>query len=224
MLSEAQACELLQAAGDTIEVEPAQPLPVVDRPKIWPMLVAAAAVVTIVVTTLAVADRGTNPPPPSTPPFPIPTLAANQIPPVMGLDPIDAEERLEALGLVVRTRIQPGCVEPSVAAGTSPPLGSRFSPGDTVQLTVFDGSTDFCVADQSRGWQLLRFALGVSPVPLADRVTLYPGGGEPVTLAAAEAADPANWEVCDGDLCGSALAMLASAATTPSQTGAGPIL
>jgi hypothetical protein len=223
MLTDAEARDLLHTAADTIAVGPAAPLPVVHRPTIWPMLVAAAAVIAVVLGTLALADRGSSPTPSNVPP---PTLSLDRIPPVMGLDPLDAQELLEASGLVVRVQNQPGCVSPRVAAGTSPPVGSTFTRGDEVELTVVDSSMDFCDSTVSQAWGLLRFALQVAQAPhFADTVTLYPGRGEPVVLTAAEARDPANWNVCAGDLCGSALSILASAATRPGPAGtAAPIL
>lgn len=222
MLTDAEARDLLHAAADTIEVDAAQPLPVIHRPSMWPMLVAAAAIVAVVVATFTLTDRGSSPRPSNAA---SPTPAVNRIPPVMGLDPVDAQERLEGVGLVVRIRSQAGCVDRHVAAGTSPAVGSRFSAGDQIELTVLNNSADFCDGSQSLGWDLLRFALGASSAPrLAEELTLYPGSGEPVTLSADEAKDPTTWEVCDGDLCGSALSILVTAATQPVTSGAGPIL
>jgi hypothetical protein len=216
MLTDAEARNLLHAAAATIEVEPAQPLPVVHRPLVWPMLVAAAAVIAVVVTPLALADRGSTPSP-SNPPSPTPTLAANQIPPVMGLDLEDALELMSDRKLQVELVNKDACVSERVVEGTSPAVGAPFNPQAVVQLTVLNPTDALCVSREWDAWQLLRFARGVAPPPaFADRLTLYAGEAEPVVLSAAEAADPANWAVCNDGLCGSALSILAAAATTPS--------
>ena len=170
MLTDAEARDLLHAAADTIEVDPAQPLPVVHRPLIWPMLVAAAAVIAVVVTTLALADRGTEPLPPSNPPIPRPSLAANVVPPVIGLDPDDALDLMSERRLDVRVT-EDRAVRASGPWARSSRSETRSSSATQVVLRRDDPHAEgLFVTPPQPGLAFLRFALGVDPAPrFADR-------------------------------------------------------
>lgn len=217
---------LLLAAADTIEVRP-EPRPFVPSPsprRAWAYAAAAAASVVAVVGAVAMVGGGTpstrpvgtpDPslfpdPTPVEPPGPGITLADDQIPSVFGYDSASARAMLQNLGLGVTIDIVPSCDVPRRAVGTNPPVGTRFGPGDVVELQVTNGGDDGYCAPPSNAavWPFLDFANGRGPAAeFAPEVTLTVNGVA-TTVTAAQAADPTSWPVCEAtfrDCAGSAL-------------------
>lgn len=183
---------LLHRAADTIEVEPAGPLDEPPPRRIWPLLAAAAAVIAVATATAAV-SLGNDPEPP-----PVVTPHLDQVPSVFGYDGAGAEAILEAAGLVVTEHPIQTCEPIGRAVETVPPAGSPISAGEEVQVRVSsgDGGLDclWDVADRTQAWAFIDFANGRGPAPVfADEVRVYLNGDGPLTLTAAEAADPDSW-------------------------------
>ncbi len=201
MLTEAEARDLLHLAADTIGVPDTAtiPAPVVRR-RTWPALAAAAAVLAVLGGVTAVTlDHGG--PDPAIPPSPADVLDHDQIPSVFGYDATSARELLEGKGLVVTVRDVPTCAPADRALRTSPAVGSRFEPGDSVRLVVQNDTGTRCPPPSRPDvWPFLDFANGRGPAPeFAPEVTLTVNGVA-TTVTAAQAADPTSWPACEATL------------------------
>lgn len=102
---------------------------------------------------------------------------------MVGLDLLPVRIMLEERGLEVDVDYQEACVTDTFVVGSDPPVGAPVRPGDDVTVSAFYPTQGFCATFIDRGWELLRFALGVVPAPrFADEVTLYAGDSPPLTL------------------------------------------
>ena len=178
----------LQAAADTVDVPPPEPLVRPPTRRRWPWLAAAAAA-TAAVTLAATAARGPDPPED--------TLDADQIPSVFGYDDDEAAAVLQELGLVVSRRSVHVCAPRDKVFGTVPPTGTRFAPGDAVAIeTAFPSGVDCQLhyRERSDAWAFLDFAAGHGPAPrFAETVHLAVDRGEHTLLGGPQARDPAQW-------------------------------
>lgn len=199
---EDRARSLLEAAGQTIAVEPIG----VTRPKpraIWPILAGAAAVMVLVIGLAAALAWDDQSAPPATPPSEL------RVPQTLWMTPDQARSTLEALGLAVEIRgdqdrqgaemecgLPFGRVRDSWPAPTTAVL-----PGDTVTLTILGarqtGGSAYCVGPhrfEEDVLSLLDFArFGQDGPQFASSVQLWVDGELQKTLTALEAGDPAQW-------------------------------
>lgn len=199
---EDRARSLLEAAGQTITVEPVTvPHP---RPRpVWPVLSGAAAVM-ILVIGLAVALSGDDT---STPP--VAPRSELRVPQTLWMTTDQARSTLQALGLRVEVSGDPAgndaAIECDLPLGrvrdSSPSPTSLVSPGATVTLTMLGvpqtSGGAFCVGPQrfeEDALALLDFArFGEGGPEFASSVDLWLDGELTRSLTAEEAADPAAW-------------------------------
>ncbi|MCW2783240.1 MAG: hypothetical protein JWR35_3689, partial [Marmoricola sp.] len=168
MLTETEARELLQQAASTIDVRPGVPVVAPVRRSWLVPAIAAAAVLAAVTTGFLVVrehDGSTSPTRPvPTPVTPTPT-STDRIPSVFAYDSGHALRLLANLGLQVTAKEKDlGCGSTSGRAlSTSPPVGSRFKPGDPVTLLYSGTGQALCplnTAQDSLAWKVLDFANG----------------------------------------------------------------
>jgi PASTA domain len=199
---EDRARSLLEAAGQTITVEPVTVLHPRPRP-VWPILSGAAAVM-ILVIGLAVALAGDDR---STPP--IAPRSELQVPQTLWMTTAQARSTLQGLGLRVAIRGESALNDAAIECGlptgrvqrSSPPPTSLVPPGAKVTLTVLGASQAsggaFCVGPQrfeQDALALLDFArFGEGGPEFAPSVDLWLDGELTRSLTAEEAADPAAW-------------------------------
>lgn len=215
MLTDDDVRLLLHRAGETVDVDPAQPVMTAPpRRRAWPVLAAAAAVVLVAAVTVTVASRPDSGPEPAEP-------AAVTVPSVLGYDFDTALQVLHDAGFSLTSETFHVC-NVSYAAGTEPGAGTPLEPGAQVVIRWAVASQAFCTTQMDIALDLLAFADGRGPAPrLAPIVTLYDGTGTQVILTAGQAADPDRWRVCtSANTCTSILDELSDAAhrTYPIET------
>ncbi len=239
-----QARSLLQAAADTVEVQPAPVrLPPQPPPGRWAWAgVAAATIAVVAVASVAITgglggtgpsfDPSPNPAPPrpTATPWSSVQLADDQVPSVFGYAATDAGRLLTEAGLDVTTEVvgsDDGCRSVGRALGTEPALGSVFEPEESVTLLVGD-ATGSCTQTElgrsQRVWQFIDFATGRSTPPdFATNVT-FSVNGDLVSLSARQAQDPSLWPTCSPDraLCpGNAADVVDASARRVQRVGSG---
>ena len=224
--------DLCRLAADELPPPPPERRSVGRSPRLVAGVIGAAALIALlVVTSLVVGRRGSGP---TADPTVQPQAASAsdrsgttdlggpRIPAVLGYTGPEARRLLARRGLAVTVETAISCAVPTGAAvGTRPVGGSPVTPGLRVRLQVADDAAS-CPADpaQQRGYQLLRFARGLSPGPrFAPRVTIYhdPRAGGSRVLSASQARDPSTWGYCYGPTpgCTSPLDTLVAAVSDP---------
>ncbi len=152
---------------------PAPPRWLARRPR-WPLV--AAAVATLLATGgvgLAVSqrDRGGHaaPSPPATATAGVVTLADYR-----GRTSAVAVERLRRAGLMARSVSEPsGAASRGRVIGTSPPAGTRLTPGSTVVVRIGDGSLA-----EARGWRVFKRYTDNSSINESPIILVSPAGVE----------------------------------------------
>lgn len=199
---EDRARSLLEAAGQTITVEPVAVLHPKPRP-VWPVVGGAAAVLVLIVGLAVALTRDDPSTPPATPPSEL------RVPQTLWMTTDQARSTLEALGLQVGIRGDQGRDSAALECGlpfgrvseSSPAPTTVVLPGAKVTLTVLgapqaDGSA-YCVGPQrfeEDALALLDFArFGEGGPEFAPSVDLWLDGKLTRSLTAEEAADPAAW-------------------------------
>ncbi|WP_322937232.1 PASTA domain-containing protein [Nocardioides bizhenqiangii] len=231
-----QARRLLSKAAATIDVDETAPMTLTGlpepRPRRWPVLAAAAAVVLAIGAGYLVAQQLGDDPQPA--PVVDKTDAADrepveqehvytddQMPSLLGYTEDEATELIHSRGNPLRIRAEYSCELPKgYVIGTDPGPGSPLAPNDEVEIRVIAGilREARCFPAGQGVWDLVRFARGLGPAPpFPDEVSIAVGEGEFVTLTAEEAADPANWVLCDNGECHSPLAALEQVLTAPEE-------
>ena len=149
--------------------------------------------------------------------------ADDEMPSLLGYTTEEATELLESRGYPLRVEAEHSCDQPAgYVLGTDPGPGTPMVPGDKVQVRVTGGpAPNVRCAAPANTWQqvldLARFARGLGGAAFPGPVSIAVGEAEYVDLTAAEAADPANWVLCEDGECHSALAALAQILTTPQE-------
>ncbi len=234
------ARSLLAKAAATIGVDETAPMTLTGlpepRPRRWPVLAAAAAVVLAVGGGYLVTQQLGDDPQPA--PVADQTAAADrepveqehvyaddELPSLLGYTTDEATQLLEARGYPLRVEAEYSCDQPAgYVLGTDPGPGTPMAAGDTVRVRVTGGPSPAarCAAplpSWQRVFDLTRFAGGLgTPPAFPDGVSIAVGDGEYVDLTAADAADPANWVLCDDGECHSALAALVEMQSRPIET------
>lgn len=199
---EDRARVLLEAAGQTITVEPVGVLHPKPRP-VWPVVSGVAAVLILVIgLTVALTRDGTSTPV-------VAPQSELRVPQTLWMTTDQARSTLEALGLRVEIRGDPrvdgAAMECDLPLGrvldSSPPATSLVLPGATVTLTVLGASpasgNAYCVGPQrfeEDALALLDFArFGEGGPEFAPSVDVWVDGELIRSLTADEAADPAAW-------------------------------
>ncbi len=243
-LTDHQARSLLQAAADTVDVQPVPVrLPPQPPPSRWAWAgVAAATVAVVAATSLALTgqlggvgpsfDPSPTPAPPrlTATPWNSVQLSDDQVPSVFGYDAESARQLLTDAGLDVTTAglvSDDGCRYVGRALRTDPPLGSAVEPGGSATLLVGDtlGScTKPELRSSQRVWQFVDFAAGRSTPPdFATNVT-FSVNGDVVSLSARQAQDPSLWPTCSPDLAlcpGNAADVVAASSRRVQRVGSG---
>jgi hypothetical protein len=238
MPTEEETRQLLARAAATIEVDETAPMTLTGLPephhRRWPVLAAAAAVVLAIGGGLLVTQQLGDDPAPAPAPVdrtgvadrePVEqehVVGDDEMPSLLGYTEDEATELLEARGYTVQMRKQYSCDQPAgYVLGSDPGPGTVLAAGDRVRLRVTAGPSPAVrcrVATDT--WQqvldLARFARGLGSAPdFPDQVSIAVGEGEYVELTAEQAADAANWVLCGGGECHSALAALEQILTSP---------
>lgn len=200
---EGRARSLLEAAGQTITVEP---MAVVLHPKrrpVWPVVSGAVAVLMLVIGLTVTLTRGGTSTPPAAP------RAELRVPQTLWMTTDQARSTLVALGL--RVEIRGDRVGNDVATECGLPFGrvrdsspsptAPVTPGATVTLTVLGASPTsdgaFCAGperfeeDALALLDLARF--GEGGLEFAPSVSLWLDGELSRSLTAEQAADAAAW-------------------------------
>ena len=163
-MNETLAAELLEQAGDTVQVgAPPEFGRVVLSPHRWPILAAAATVVVAVCAALAVGQIGQDASPPTDA---RPHDRAELIPLTFGMKTDQARSTLLSAGLRVTVREEQTCAEvEGRVIGTDPRLGRTY---DGAVTLIVSGPKDFICPDEGQralAWQLIDLATGRGPGP-----------------------------------------------------------
>ena len=181
----------LQAAAETLDLPPPEPMTRPRAPRRWPW-VAAAAATAAAVAALGTAAAGPDPDAPRTD-----TLKADQVPSLFGYDVADARQLMQARGLRVGISPVRACETGGKVVASDPPTGTRFDEGDPIVLHPAAPSDAYCMArypDRAAAWELIDFATGRGPAPLfADRVFLVVDDSYPAVLSREDAGNPLRW-------------------------------